>query len=96
MVSDRRSKFIGCVGDLDFSILGNVDPQTVKQINALADFAFYAGVGRKTPMGMGQVNRYQWTVISYQLSVISYQLSVNSYQLSVISYQLLEGDNYGL
>jgi CRISPR-associated endoribonuclease Cas6 len=55
ILSDRRSKFIGCIGDLTFSILGDVDPQTVKQINTLADFAFYAGVGRKTPMGMGQV-----------------------------------------
>lgn len=59
MVSDRRSKFIGCIGDISFSILGEVDPQTIKQINTLANFAFYAGVGRKTPMGMGQTFRYQ-------------------------------------
>jgi CRISPR-associated endoribonuclease Cas6 len=56
IVSDKRSKFIGCVGDINFSILGDVDPQTVKQINTLADFAFYAGIGRKTPMGMGQIS----------------------------------------
>jgi CRISPR-associated endoribonuclease Cas6 len=37
--------------------LGAVDPLTIKQINALADFALYAGVGRKTPMGMGMVKR---------------------------------------
>jgi CRISPR-associated endoribonuclease Cas6 len=55
IVNDRRSKFIGCVGDISFSLLGEVDPQTIKQINTLANFAFYAGVGRKTPMGMGQV-----------------------------------------
>jgi len=29
-------------------------PSTVKQINALAAFSLYAGIGRKTPMGMGQ------------------------------------------
>jgi CRISPR-associated endoribonuclease Cas6 len=54
---DSRSKFIGCVGDITFQILGEVEPQTVQQINALADFAIYAGVGRKTPMGMGMVRR---------------------------------------
>ncbi|OKH17964.1 CRISPR-associated endoribonuclease Cas6 [[Limnothrix rosea] IAM M-220] len=59
IVGDKRSKFIGCMGDISFSILGDVDPQIIKQINTLANFSFYAGVGRKTPMGMGQVNRYQ-------------------------------------
>ncbi|MEB3189297.1 MAG: CRISPR-associated endoribonuclease Cas6 [Snowella sp.] len=56
MVNDKRSKFIGCVGDISFSLLGEIDPQTIKQINTLANYAFYAGVGRKTPMGMGQVS----------------------------------------
>ncbi len=51
---DSRSKFIGCVGNLSFNILGDLMPSTVKQINALAAFSLYAGVGRKTPMGMGQ------------------------------------------
>jgi len=54
IVIDSRSKFIGCVGDITFQILGDVEPQTIQQINALADFSLYAGVGRKTPMGMGQ------------------------------------------
>jgi CRISPR-associated endoribonuclease Cas6 len=57
MVADSRSKFIGCVGVMNFRILGEVDPLIVKQINALANFALYAGVGRKTPMGMGMVRR---------------------------------------
>jgi CRISPR-associated endoribonuclease Cas6 len=56
---DSRSKLIGCVGDITFQILGNVDPETIQQINTLADFALYAGVGRKTPMGMGMVRRRQ-------------------------------------
>jgi CRISPR-associated endoribonuclease Cas6 len=51
---DSRSKFIGCVGALTFQILGDVEANVVKQINALSAFALYAGVGRKTPMGMGQ------------------------------------------
>jgi CRISPR-associated endoribonuclease Cas6 len=57
IVIDSRSKLIGCVGNVTFQILGNVDPMVIKQINTLADFALYAGVGRKTPMGMGMVRR---------------------------------------
>ena len=56
---DSRSKFIGCVGNVTFQILGEVEAEIVKQINALADFAIFAGVGRKTPMGMGMVRRNQ-------------------------------------
>ncbi|KJH69555.1 CRISPR-associated endoribonuclease Cas6 [Aliterella atlantica] len=59
IVADSRSKFIGCVGNVSYRILGNVEPQVIKQINALADFALYSGVGRKTPMGMGMVRRSQ-------------------------------------
>jgi CRISPR-associated endoribonuclease Cas6 len=57
LVKDARSKFIGCVGSLSFRILGAVDAETIRQINTLADFALYAGVGRKTPMGMGMTRR---------------------------------------
>jgi CRISPR-associated endoribonuclease Cas6 len=35
-----------------------VDAIAIKQINTLADYALYAGVGRKTPMGMGMLRRY--------------------------------------
>lgn len=51
------NQFIGCVGKLTFQILGKVEAQTIQQINTLADFALYAGVGRKTTMGMGMVRR---------------------------------------
>lgn len=54
---DSRSKFIGCLGTVVFQILGEVEPTVIKQINSLADYALYAGVGRKTPMGMGMVRR---------------------------------------
>jgi CRISPR-associated endoribonuclease Cas6 len=50
-------KCAGCVGTISYRLLGNVDPQTIKQINSLADFALYAGIGRKTTMGMGMVKR---------------------------------------
>ncbi|MBD2013184.1 CRISPR-associated endoribonuclease Cas6 [Microcoleus sp. FACHB-53] len=57
MVTDSRSKFIGCVGAMHFRILGDVEPVVIQQINALANFALYSGVGRKTTMGMGMVGR---------------------------------------
>jgi CRISPR-associated endoribonuclease Cas6 len=51
------NQFIGCVGKVTFQILGKVDSRTIKQLNTLADYALYAGVGRKTPMGMGMTRR---------------------------------------
>jgi CRISPR-associated endoribonuclease Cas6 len=61
LATDARSKFIGCVGAISFRILGDVDPIIIKQINTLADFALYSGVGRKNPMGMGIVRRLPTT-----------------------------------
>jgi CRISPR-associated endoribonuclease Cas6 len=52
-----KHHFIGCVGEIGYRILGDVEPIVIKQINALADFALYAGIGRKTTMGMGMVRR---------------------------------------
>jgi CRISPR-associated endoribonuclease Cas6 len=57
IATDKRSKFIGCIGNISYRIFGEVEPLVIKQINALADFALYSGVGRKTPMGMGMVRR---------------------------------------
>jgi CRISPR-associated endoribonuclease Cas6 len=45
------------VGEISYRLMGDVEPLQIKQINALADFALYAGIGRKTPMGMGMVRR---------------------------------------
>jgi CRISPR-associated endoribonuclease Cas6 len=58
VVTSPEGKCAGCVGAIHFKVLGDIDPVSIKQINALADFALYAGVGRKTPMGMGMVRRY--------------------------------------
>jgi CRISPR-associated endoribonuclease Cas6 len=54
---DSRSQFVGCVGEMSFKLFGDAEPDIVKQFNALSDFALYAGIGRKTPMGMGMVRR---------------------------------------
>ncbi|ARV60038.1 CRISPR-associated endoribonuclease Cas6 [Nostocales cyanobacterium HT-58-2] len=61
ITADSRSKFIGCVGEINYRILGNIDPLIIKQINALANFALYCGAGRKTTMGMGMIRRLNMT-----------------------------------
>ncbi len=57
ILADSRSKFIGILGEVTYKILGAVEPIQIKQLNALADFALYCGVGRKTTMGMGMTRR---------------------------------------
>lgn len=57
ILADSRSKFIGCVGEVSYRLMGDLEPVLIKHINVLADFALYSGVGRKTPMGMGMVRR---------------------------------------
>lgn len=49
--------FIGCVGEIGYRILGDASPEVIRQINALADFALFSGIGRKTTMGMGMGRR---------------------------------------
>jgi CRISPR-associated endoribonuclease Cas6 len=56
-LTNYESNFVGMVGEVSYRILGDVEPLVIKQINALADFALYCGVGRKTPMGMGMTRR---------------------------------------
>jgi CRISPR-associated endoribonuclease Cas6 len=58
VVNSPDGKCAGCVGSISYRILGDVDAIAIKQINTLADYALYAGVGRKTPMGMGMLRRY--------------------------------------
>ena len=62
---DSRSKFIGSVGSITFNILGDLFPTAIRQINALAQFSLYAGIGRKTPMGMGQTFYAQQPIPSH-------------------------------
>lgn len=57
LVNYPEGKWSGCVGTVSYRILGDVDSTIIKQLNTLADFALYAGVGRKTPMGMGMLRR---------------------------------------
>ena len=57
VIGNYDSKFIGCVGEINYRILGDVQAIAIKQMNTLANFALYAGVGRKTTMGMGMTRR---------------------------------------
>lgn len=57
LVNYPNGKWAGCMGTISYRILGDVEPAMIQQLNALADFALYSGVGRKTPMGMGMVRR---------------------------------------
>lgn len=47
----------GFEGTCTFLIEESVPAETVRALNALADFAFYCGTGAKTTMGMGQTRR---------------------------------------
>ena len=57
LVNHPDGKWAGCVGSVSFRVLGEIDAIALKQLNALADFALYAGIGRKTTMGMGMARR---------------------------------------
>jgi CRISPR-associated endoribonuclease Cas6 len=57
VIGNYKNKFIGCLGEISYRILGNVETIGIKQINALTNFVLYAGIGRKTTMGMGMVRR---------------------------------------
>jgi CRISPR-associated endoribonuclease Cas6 len=56
MLRFRRSPQVGFVGQVTYGLMGDNEAARC-QLNALADFAFYTGVGMKTAMGMGQCRR---------------------------------------
>jgi len=51
-----KSFQIGFIGQVTYGLMGDHDIARL-QLNMLANFAFYAGVGMKTTMGMGQTRR---------------------------------------
>jgi CRISPR-associated endoribonuclease Cas6 len=57
----RNRKYVGFQGTCTYILRGNIrnadTREIIRQVNMLADYAFYAGVGQKTTMGMGQVRR---------------------------------------
>jgi CRISPR-associated endoribonuclease Cas6 len=57
LVHFSRYKMIGFKGRTEFEVPEDLGESSQRVVNALADFATYAGVGVKTAMGMGQTRR---------------------------------------
>jgi CRISPR-associated endoribonuclease Cas6 len=55
----RTTTFPGFVGSCSFRLVELHDRTIIKTLNALADFAFFSGIGAKTTMGFGVVRRLQ-------------------------------------
>lgn len=51
----KSGPMAGFTGWCEFGITHEAEPELMRDLNLLADFAFYAGVGYKTTMGLGQV-----------------------------------------
>lgn len=47
----------GAVGKFEYLLTDPTDQPLARGLNLLADLAFYAGLGRKTPQGMGMASR---------------------------------------
>jgi len=54
---DGRVTIPGFVGKVTFIVKRGVGKEALRQINFLADYAFFAGTGRKTTHGMGMTRR---------------------------------------
>ena len=61
VVDFGRSKEIGFVGLAQYTVTraNLLGPEILKRLNALADYAYFCGTGRKTTQGMGQTKRGQ-------------------------------------
>jgi CRISPR-associated endoribonuclease Cas6 len=57
LIQFARYKVIGFKGRVTYTYPREVDAPTRQALNALVDFAFFAGVGYKTTMGLGQTLR---------------------------------------
>ena len=56
VISAGRYKLLGFVGECTYRILDQASPFT-PELNMLADFALFSGVGMKKGQGMGQTRR---------------------------------------
>ncbi len=54
---EERTTKVGIVGHVTYRVSGAIHRDILHELNALADFAFYASVGQKTLTGMGLVRR---------------------------------------
>jgi CRISPR-associated endoribonuclease Cas6 len=57
LIHFSKYKMLGFKGKIEYRLLEKCAPHFCQAVNALANFAFYSGVGTKTTMGMGQTRR---------------------------------------
>ena len=57
LVNFSKYKIVGFKGRVEYELPEDASEGFLREVNALADFASYSGVGAKTTMGMGQVQR---------------------------------------
>jgi CRISPR-associated endoribonuclease Cas6 len=57
IVPFSEDKIIGFMGKATYELPETIDEKTREAVNALADLAFYSGIGDKTDRGMGQARR---------------------------------------
>ena len=55
----QTTSFPGFVGSCTFRLVELHDPELIRKLNTLADFAFYAGVGARSTMGFGVARRVE-------------------------------------
>lgn len=57
MVEFSTYRVIGFTGEVDFALLRGTPDNFARTLDSLTQFAYYAGIGYKTTMGMGMVER---------------------------------------
>lgn len=60
MLDFNKYHELGFIGTCAYVINDMIPKGIAGQLNALADFAFFSGVGAKTTMGMGQIKRFNY------------------------------------
>jgi len=53
----NKEEILGFIGTAAYKLPPSTDKEKSRMINALANFAFYSGIGTKTESGMGQARR---------------------------------------
>jgi len=56
-VNFEDDKIPGFIGKVNYELPESINRKARKNLNALADFSFYSGIGSNTIMGMGQIRR---------------------------------------
>ncbi|MBC7476173.1 MAG: CRISPR-associated endoribonuclease Cas6 [Candidatus Sericytochromatia bacterium] len=63
---NMKIAFTGCVGNVRFKVSTKASERFIHYLNVLSDYSYFACVGAKTGMGMGQVYRTHTSVPSQE------------------------------